>query len=368
MKVVFIGLRGFPDVQGGVETHCESLCPLLVDLGFDIEVIVRSPYVSKKAMKPWKGVRFRRVWSPKSKSLEALLHTFLSVLLCGIVIRPDIIHFQAIGPSIWVPLARMFGLKVIVTHHGPDYDRQKWGRLARSVLLLGERFGMKYSHAGIVISKVIQDLVWDKYRKRSVVIHNAVNPAVPVKNRDVLSEFNLTEEKYILNVSRLVPEKRHQDLIDAFDKLDINGWKLVLVGGSDHPDEYERKLFECIEGTNNVVATGFQKGESLAQLYQYAGIFVLPSSHEGHPISLLEALSYGLPVISSNIPANLEVGLDQNAYFSLGSVDELTDRLLEHVDLVSAHDREATRKWVFDKYSWSSAARMTGEIYSELAG
>jgi len=366
VKIVFIGLRGFPDVQGGVETHCENLCPLLVNLGFDVEVIVRSPYVSKNALEPWKGVKFRRVWSPKSKSLEAMIHTFLSVLLCGIVIRPDIVHVQAIGPSIWVPFARMLGLKVVVTHHGPDYDRQKWGRLARSVLLLGERFGMKYSHARIVISKVIQDLVWSKYSKKSVVIHNAVSLPMAVKNQDMLSAFNLTKEKYIVNVSRLVPEKRHHDLIEAFDKLDINDWKLVLVGGSDHPDEYEQKLLERIERTQNVIATGFQKGESLAQLYQYAGIFILPSSHEGHPISLLEALSYGLPVISSNIPANLEVGLDQKSYFNLGSVDELSDMLVEHIDRIQTHNRETTRKWVFDKYSWPVAARMTGEIYDRL--
>src|SRR5664280_2300003 len=121
---MMLGLRGFPNVQGGVETHAEHLCPLLVEMGCDVTVLVRSPYHSIEIGSEWKGVKFVTLWAPKSKGLEAILHSFLGVLYAAIK-RPDILHIQAIGPAIMTLPARLLGLRVVVTHHGPDYDRQK---------------------------------------------------------------------------------------------------------------------------------------------------------------------------------------------------------------------------------------------------
>ena len=129
---MWLGLRGFPNVQGGVETHAENICPLLVELGCDVHVVTRSPYQPRDVGRTWKGVRFHPLWAPRSKRLEAILHTLLGVLYAGLVSRPDVLHIHAIGPAIMSPLARLLGLKVVVTHHGPDYDRQKWGPICQA--------------------------------------------------------------------------------------------------------------------------------------------------------------------------------------------------------------------------------------------
>src|SRR5215510_14279439 len=100
-----LGLRGFPDVQGGVERHAERLCPQLHELGCDVEVIVRSPYVPTERGLAWRGVRYVRVWSPRSRALETVVHSFLGVLVAGWR-RPDVLHIQAIGPALMVPIAR----------------------------------------------------------------------------------------------------------------------------------------------------------------------------------------------------------------------------------------------------------------------
>lgn len=367
MKVVFVGLRGFPDVQGGVETHCENLCPLLVDLGLDVVVIVRSPYVNKGALVPWKGVTFKRVWSPKSKSLEALIHTFISVLLCGIVIRPDIIHIQAIGPSIWVPLARTLGLKVVVTHHGPDYDRQKWGGFAKVILKLGERFGMCYANKAIVISKTIQQLVKKKHGVDTVRIPNGVNIPELVKSTVILDEFGARPNRYVLMVTRLVPEKRHLDLIEAFIKSNMKDWKLLIVGESDHPDDYSRQVVDLAEQYDDVIMAGFQSGCALNELYTHAGLFVLPSSHEGLPIALLEALSYGLPVIASDIPSNAELGLASNHYYPLGDIHQLSVKLTEWANTpFNESMKNDLRTWVFERYNWQEIADSTNDVYRPI--
>jgi glycosyltransferase involved in cell wall biosynthesis len=365
IRVMLLGLRGFPGVQGGVETHAEHLCPLLVNMGCDVTVLARAPFQPAEVGPQWRGVRFVSLWAPRSKGLEAMLHSFLGVLYAA-VRRPDILHIQAIGPAIMTPLARLLGLRVVVTHHGPDYDRQKWGRFARNVLQLGERCGMRYANRRIVISNVIQQLVRDKHGVECVRIPNGV--VLPDMPDTAPAAFGLESGRYVLLVSRLVPEKRHLDLIAAFSRAALPGWKLVLVGGSDHPDAYVHQVMDITRRMPQVVMTGFQKGQELRELYAHAGLFVLPSSHEGLPIALLEALSYGLPVVASDIPANLEVGLAADCYFPLGDVEALAERIAHHAAKVLDEDaRAALRNWVGKKYDWQSIAQQTLTVYRDLA-
>lgn len=363
MRIAFLGLRGFPNVQGGVETHAENLCPLLVELGCSVEVIGRSTY-QPKDITHWRGVSFKRIWAPKSKGLEAIVHTFLGVLYAGLISRPDVLHIQAIGPALMTPLARLLGLRVVVTHHGPDYHRQKWGRFAILALLLGERFGMRLSNERIVISMVIANIVMQSHSRYSHIIPNGVVlPEIP-NSTDTLDLFGLESGRYIVLVSRLVPEKRHLDLIDAFTKAAIPEWKLVIVGASDHPDAYVQEVLEKARKLPNVVCTGLQMGNALRELYGHAGIFVLPSSHEGLPIALLEALSYGLPVIASDIPANLEVGLSSKHYFALGNTDALAERLREFsLQPRTQEKRDQRRAWVSSRFNWPDIASKTVEVY-----
>lgn len=364
LRIAFLGLRGFPEVQGGVETHAQHLCPLLVELGCQVEVIVRSPY-APASTGAWQGVRFVRVWSPKSKVLEAVVHTFLGVLVAAWR-RPDILHIHAIGPALMTPLARLFGLRVVVTHHGPDYDRQKWGRIAKWALRAGEYFGMRWSHERIVISQGIRSLVQEKHGTDSALIPNGVMlPSLP-NSSGALERFGLVPRRYVLLVSRLVPEKRHFDLLEAFAKAELTDWKLVFVGASDHPDDYQKKLIEAA-GRAGVVMTGFQSGLALSELYAHAGIFVLPSSHEGLPIALLEALSYGLPVLASDIPANVEVGLPEERYFPLGDVDALAHGLQRlAAEEPSTEFASTCRSWVAEKYDWRHITRQTLAIYDGI--
>lgn len=366
LKVMFLGLRGFPGVQGGVETHAEHLCPLLVRLGCEVTVLTRSPYQPKNIGSEWQGVTFVSLWAPKSKGLEAIVHSFLGVLYAAIK-RPDILHIQAIGPGIMTLFARILGLRVVVTHHGPDYARQKWGRFARWVLQTGEFLGMRFANQRIVISEVIRKLVLSKHHVDSELIPNGVAlPNLPLPS-STLAKFALEPEHYVLLVSRFVPEKRHLDLIEAFRQASIPGWKLAIVGQSDHPDQYVNDVLNAAQACPGVVCTGFQSGQALKELYAHAGLFVLPSSHEGLPIALLEALSYGLPVLASDIPANLELGLNPEHYFPLGQIDILAERLSAFSKIpINDVSRNQRRSWVIQRYDWSTIAQLTYHVYTSV--
>jgi glycosyltransferase involved in cell wall biosynthesis len=219
----------------------------------------------------------------------------------------------------------------------------------------------------IVISKVIQDLVRTKYNRDSVLIPNGVQIPKLTTTRFALEHYGLEHGRYVLQVSRFVPEKNQQDLIRAFAAADMTGWKLVLVGALDPPDDYVSKILSLAEKTPGVVLTGFQSGVSLQELYANAGIFVLPSSHEGLPVALLEALSYGLPTLASDIPGNIEVGLHREHYFPLGDTAALADKLCRFAALsFDAKTRSNLRSWARERYNWQSIAKRTLEVYRHI--
>jgi len=362
LKVMVLGIRGIPSVQGGVETHAEQLYERLAKLGCDVEVLVRTPFVpaTRKAVG---SIRLRRIWAPRTSGWEAMVHSLLGVLYAGLV-RPDVLHIHAVGPAIVTPIARALGLRVVVTNHGPDYDRDKWGPFPKWVLRTGERLGMRFANARIAISRIIAGLIRDKYARDCDLIPNG---AVPVELESATSEierFGLEPGHYLLQVGRIVAEKRQLDLIEAFALARPAGWKLALVGtgGGEYSDRVKAAAERC-----GVVLTGFQRGTALAQLYSHAGAFVLPSSHEGLPIALLEALSYGLPVLASDIPANLDVGLPAGSYFPMGNIKILAERLSELVCTpLSEATRESRRRWVIEHYDWGRIAQQTLAVYNRV--
>lgn len=360
LTVLVLGLRGFPQVPGGVETHAENLYPLIARSGIKVICMTRRPYHNRRS---WSGIEFRPIWSPRSKYLEAILHSLYAVLKAAFI-RPDVVHVHAVGPSLVVPLARLFGLRVVVTHHGPDYDREKWNAVASRILRLGEWCGMKFANQRVAISPVIADMVKRRYGVDCTIIPNGVAlPELDTEPAEV-GRFGLKAGRYVLLVSRFVPEKRHVDLIRAFERIRGADLQLALVGDADHPDAYAKSLKERAAANRDIVLTGFLGGRDLRAVFQHALVFVLPSSHEGLPISLLEGLSFGLPCIASNIAANKSVGLAADAYFDLGDIDQLAEK----IEAVAKRpwteaDRNRTRRWVAERYDWRRIAEQTAGVY-----
>lgn len=356
MKIFVTGTRGIPDILGGVETHCQELFPRIAEMGFDITIIRRKSYV-KDTMTEYKNVRLINIETPKKKSFEAIVHTFKAILEAKFQ-KADIVHIHAIGPALLVPIARLLGIKVVFTHHGPDYDRDKWGFFAKTMLKLGERMGTIFANEVIVISEVINDFLVRKYGRRDChLINNGVPEPEVCDYPEYFNELGIEKGKYILGMCRFVPEKNLHHLVEAFAGICASNYKLVLAGDADFEDDYSHSLKkrsrEC-----GVVLTGFIKGRKLHSLLANACCFVLPSSHEGLPIALLEAMSYKLPVIVSNIPANMEVGLPYSCYFKVGDVEQLQEKLEEQME-------QGLRRIEYDMslYNWDVIAKQVIDVY-----
>ncbi|URK86922.1 glycosyltransferase [Rhizobium sp. RCAM05350] len=132
--------------------------------------------------------------------------------------RPDVLHIHAVGPALVTPLARLFGLKVIITHHGYDYERQKWGWFAKRMLKMGETFGMHTSNGCIAISQEIVRAMQDEYGVAVDFVPNGVSVQPKITSTETLKAFGLAPRQYVVMMARLVPEKRQHDLILAFAK------------------------------------------------------------------------------------------------------------------------------------------------------
>jgi len=364
LKIFVTGTRGIPNIPGGVEKHCQELYPLIARLGHDVHVATRKHYVIKK-QRNWKNVKLVHVYAPRKKNLEAIIHTFLAVIEAW-KLKADIIHIHAVGPGLMVPFAKMIGLKVVVTNHGPDYDRQKWGRTAKLILKLGEYFGGKFSDEVIVISTVIQKNIFNRCKRQSQIIYNGVPLPEISEHIDFLIKIGVKPKDYIIAVSRFVPEKGLELLINAFLSSNLS-CKLVIAGDADHATKYSKNLKKTIDDNDNIIKTGYITGEPLNQLFSHAGLFVLPSFHEGLPIALLEALSYQLPVLVSDIPANLEVGLDKEKYFKCGEINELKLKLSSlFIKGIDETEKKEYRKMINKKYNWQSIAEQTVAVYKKI--
>ena len=361
-KIVVTGTRGIPNIMGGVETHCENLYPYIVQAGYDVTVVRRSCYLqAQQKTREYKGIHLKDIYAPRKKSLEAIIHTILAVLYAKKT-NADILHIHAIGPSLLVPFAKMLGLKVVVTHHGADYDRKKWNKAAKYMLRKGEKYAAKYADKLIVISSKIKKDIAEKYgRTDTELIYNGVPEAIRRTTTEYITSKGLAPYKYILAVGRFVEEKGFDYLIDAYSELHPEGYKLVIAGDSDHPTEYSLQLKEKAK-EKGIVLTGFVKGKPLEELMTHARLFVLPSYHEGLPISLLEAMSYGKDVLVSDIEANRLPELEETDIFKTGS----TSSLKQSIEKKLQGGQNKNREYAMYKYNWQNIAAQTTDVYKTI--
>lgn len=364
MKLCAVGLRGIPDVMGGIESHCQQLYPRLVKAGMEVTVICRSPYVDKER-KEFEGVQLKSVWTVKHKFAETFLHTFLAIFYARFVVKPDVLHIHGIGPALFTPLAKLLGLQVMVTHHGADYDRQKWNQFAKRLLKFGESMAVKFADRAIVVGRTLTGRLKENNQKRANNITFVPNGALTGVDANLSADklpadLGLTPGSYVLTVGRLVPEKGFHDLVEAYRKSDTP-LKLVVVGSADHEDEYSRNLTK--QASDNIIFAGRRSGDELNALYKFARVFCLPSYHEGLPIVALEAIAAGTQVILSDIVPNMDIGLPPDCYFRVGDTEHLAHKIT-HIESLALTINTET---FLTTFNWDNISVDTFDIAHRLA-
>lgn len=363
-RIAMLGMRSLYGGHGGVETHIRHLAYRLAGDDCEILALERAGYVAPPPGQEPQALKRWTLPAPKDKHLEAMVHSVFGVFAAA-VWRPDVIHIHAVGPALVTPLARMFGLKVVVTHHGDDYNREKWGRVAKASIRLGEKFAGLYANSVITVSDLAAKRFNAEYPKQRVEhIPNGVTDIVEdagARPRQLPGDL-----RYVLNVARLVPEKRQLDLVRAFEKVRDRhpDWALVLVGSALNAPEYDAELKAAAQPGSRIFLLGHQTGADLSAAFAGADLFVLPSSHEGNPIALLEAMSAKLPLLASDIAPNLEIALPKDCYFPLGDIDALAAAL----ETAFAGKPGARIDWDahLKSYRWEEVTRRVRSVYEQV--
>ncbi|MBZ8133281.1 glycosyltransferase family 4 protein [Afifella sp. IM 167] len=366
MRVCVLGLRGLPGVSGGVETHCEQLFPRLRRRRRDdrFVVVARQQYVDPHQPYEFEGLTIVPLQHLRGKYFEAFSSSIVGLFYAAFVAKADVVHIHAIGPALVAPLARLLGLKVIVTHHGTDYSRAKWNRFAKAVLRLGERCAVHFANRVIVVSPSLAKRLAESFpgRKENIVfIPNGANHLDPeyADSDAIVDRFDLVDRPFVISVGRIVPEKGFHDLVEAFKKSGWNG-RLVIVGGAEEDDPYWQSL--RMKASENVIFTGTLARSELAVLLRRASLFILPSYHEGLPIAALEAMAAGAPVLLSAIQPNLDLELPASHYFPVGNTEALAAKITsDHRGFFLEADK------VLANFDWNRIADATSQLYASLA-
>ncbi|WP_231621729.1 glycosyltransferase family 4 protein [Sphingomonas sp. 37zxx] len=364
MRIAVTGLRGIPDVMGGVETHCEELLPRVAARapGVTIAVLGRKPYLPAEP-RQFKGVAVVPLAAPRKQSIEAIVSTLVGILHARRH-RYDVVHIHAIGPGLLTPLARLLGLRVVMTHHGTDYDRAKWGKLAKRILWWGEQASLRWADRVIAVSPSLADMLRARYPLQAAKVRYIPNGAPTMAQTDasraeVLASLGLNAGGFILAVGRLVEEKGLDYLIEAHRQSGIT-LPLAIVGASDHASPYASQLLA--KGNDQVRFLGLQPRSVLRHLYETTALFVLPSFHEGLPIVALEAARSDAPMLLSDIAPNRDVGLSPSNYFPVGDVGALAAALSQPLDRYRI-DADSVRR----RFDWDAIADQTLAVYREIA-
>lgn len=360
MRIAIIGHKRIPGREGGIEVVVEELATRMAEEGHEVYVYNRKSK-RRKRINEYKGVHIVTIPTIEKKSTDAIVYSFLASLhaLFG---RYDVIHYHALGPSAMLLLPKLFRKKIIVTVHGLNYKTPKWKGFGAKFIQLGEKITAKYADEIIVLSKEQKQYLLNKYNRKSVYIPNGTVVEDVLEPKLITEKWGLKKNQYILFVSRIVPGKGIEYLVEAYKKIKTD-MPLVLAGESNYVDSFYDKLKKEINEDPRIKMIGFVSGQTLAELYSNAYLFVLPSEAEGMPMCLLEALSYNTPCLVSDIKENLEVGKEYVQSFQSMNVDQLLDKLEECLHEKERLFQKKSRDYIIQNYSWINVVDETLKCY-----
>ena len=372
LHIAMIGQKSVPSRDGGIEVVVWELARRLQQDGYEVDCYNRMGYeddsvryerIPGKHGLYYSGIRMIRIPTIKSASFNAVIYSILATIKASFK-RYDVLHFHAEGPCMMLWLPKLLHKRVVVTIHGLDWKRAKWGGFASKIIKFGEKMAAKYADEVIVLSKDVQDYFKETYGRDTHFIYNGISKATRREAEEIKTKYGIDKDGYIMTLSRVVPEKGIHYLMEAFRGIDTDK-KLVISGGSSNAKAYMDLIHEMAKEAQRVILTGFVKGSRLEELISNTYLYVLPSDVEGMSISLLEAMSYGNACLVSDIKENTDVVEDHAASFKQGDVEDLRNKLsylLEHKEVVDSY-RETASEYICGRFSWDKMKEETERLY-----
>jgi glycosyltransferase involved in cell wall biosynthesis len=363
MNIAYLAVKGVP-IGGGIEKLTEEIGSRMAAKGHVVTIYSSRDYGSKDGF--YRGMEIKTIPSVNTKALHKLSICFNATLDVLQRRSADIVHVHAVGPSIFSIFPRLVGIPSVVQTHGLEWKRDKWGFFGQSFFKLADYTAVYFPSRTTSVSKIEKNYYESRFNREITHIPSGVNKVEHAAPEWIL-DYGLNPDRYILFAARLVEEKGAHFLIDAFRAIDTD-MKLVIAGDAAHAKKYKVRLWDRAGDDARILFLGFITGKPLAELFSNCYLFCLPSTLEGLPIALLEAMSYGNCCLASDIPENLEAIEKYGYTFKNRDAESLRRKLIyliEHPENVRKI-RQAARDHVTKHYSWDEIADRMETFYFEL--
>jgi len=380
LRIAMVGQKGLPATWGGIEHHVEQVGERLAARGHEVTVYCRDTY-GEVVPAQYRGMRLRRAPTVGTKHLDAIVHSATSSV-GAVLAQADVVHYHALGPALVAPLPRYLSRAgVVLTVHGLDHERDKWAMAGRIALGAAHQLSPRVPDEVVVVSHALQEHYRTAFGREVAYVANGVTHRVPAADpSEVLDRFGLRTGRFALFVGRLVPEKRPDLLLRAFARVPTDH-RLVLAGDSSFTDGFTATLREAAAADPRVVLAGFAMGEDLATLYVHCSAVVQPSSLEGLPLTLLEAVGHDAVVVASDIAPHVEVlghGSQRHRLYPVDDEHALVAALTEVLTAPPAGAGTTSgdgvarsaqlREDVLRRYSWDDATARLEQVYLQAIG
>ncbi|KQQ00964.1 glycosyl transferase [Rathayibacter sp. Leaf185] len=296
-----IGTRGYPSYYGGFETAVRRIAPYLVDRGWDVTVYGRDGSTKSDDRDRDPRVITRVTAGLETRSLSTLTYG-LTACLDALRREPDVALVMNVANGFWLPLLSARGIPSAVNVDGVEWDRAKWGPIAKNVFRSGARATALFGDELIFDAEAIATRWQREFRRTGTFIpYGGDDPG----ELPVVSGF--PHRGYILVVARFVPENTVAEFLDAAEVLAAR-WPVVIVGSSGYGGELDARAERLAVEHRSVTWLGHVSDDQmLFALWQHAGAYFHGHSVGGTNPALVQAMSCGAPTVARDTVYNREV-------------------------------------------------------------
>ncbi len=365
-RLVFIGMKGLPpDLPGagGGERETDAKTRRLAERGWDVTAYCRWNY-NRHPSDSYHGIKLVSLPSLSKAGLEMLSHTLLATLHAILTNRAEIISYHGMGAALYLPLAKLGRKRTVVYMDGIDWERPKWGKMARRFLKWGASAAFRWADFVYVDNVASQKQFSRMFEREPHVITLGADLWDPPGDGAVV-ENNLEPENYILFVGMLRPDKGVHILVEAYSQLDT-ALPLVIVGENPDDPAYVQSLKDASD--ERVRFLGYQYGAAARQLFANCLIYVQPSVMEGNSPALMSAMACGRCVVVNGIDQNRETIGDAGLAFEAGDAQDLRDNLQQLLSDRKQVERLGEKAWqrINNVYNWENVVDQLEQVYLNL--
>lgn len=365
MKIAVIGIRGVPVAYSTFETFAQTLGAELVKKDHEFTVYCRNAYVTKGDT--FCGMNRIVLPSIETKQLGTFTHSLLATMHAVFFSKYDVILYLGVANAIYSLWPRLFGVKTLIHIDGLDWERIKWGVLAKAYLRFSLYLTTLFPNVVISDNEVIVKYYRKKYKKGIENIAYGYYPQNMSQSKLLLKKYNIEPGKYIIWVGRLVPDNNIEELIDAFE-LVRKKVKLVIIGDDYYNHSYKKELLKIFEKDERIIKTGFINHEDVLTLIANAKLYVETKRNGGTQMSLIETMGTGVIIIANDSIAHKNVLGNTAIYYDPKKgkkvLSEMLNTYYSYSDKKAAVFGNKAKKRAEKYYQWKDVIAQYEKLFS----